>query len=1599
MRKLIRIGSLLLIAIFFGSLMVLPSRAVLSDEDAARKGAEVFEAWNILTYSNYEYMTRDYVSPYRIDVEVHQDDPDWNAALAQWRILTFDIKSELTYAEKEVGYYNTFLFNILYDSQSETLGTSFVSTAADLTSDAQKVGDMIGASTWKKVCSVVSDISGNTAIDLMDTEKAEKYYNALKNSGDLKNAFSVIGDVTKYVKYASTALELVEKLSKIEALLQNTTETAEILSDLCDNCMGNLAMEKALQEYSLLLSGYLSEEKLSDIFISETFAVELGKFAAQEAWKVASSAFAIPAAGQSVGKFSADLLFGTSSVINNYYKIQAMYEFEDLIKAETLECESAFRNNPTPETAKKFIASFKLLYKTYLEGLDCTKEYFKAAMTEGLINKLFHHSKEDDYEKMVKSIESIKSSIQCTLKYIDTESYNFYLDVLSELDEIDGTSVVEDVQIEKLPETVTEPEFEIAFQSVKDEVFRFSDPVIQSDTTLTEDLETYGNYTLKGGTLNLNGHTLTVRGDLTVSGGTLDLNGGTLVVYGDAYISANTNLRYGTLQIEGTLWQTGGALEVNKGQLLIGGDYRFQSASTNSAGDVVYNRVWGTLIMQYNEDLVRIGGSFLTQSDSSNTFSAGTMEIAGDLRQLSFHTSYNNFDSTGSHTVVLNGTKPQNLSFCSSSAHIQNLQVPNPAGVIFSGYMNISSLDNDLSAVSNDISIVALDLNGHSLTLEGDVYIVGVVNLASGTLKIDGTLWQTTGEMKISKGQLLVSGDYRFQAAATNSAGETVYNDVWGSLTMQYDEDLVRIGGSFLTQSGSSNTFSAGTMEIAGDLRQLSFHSSYNNFDSTGSHTVVLNGTKPQNLNFCSSNAHIQNLQVPNPTGVIFSGYINIGSLKDDFSAVSNRVTIVNMDLNGHSLTLEGDVYIVGAVNLASGTLKIDGTLWQTTGEMKISKGQLLVSGDYRFQAAATNSAGETVYNDVWGILTMQYDEDLVRIGGSFLTQSGSVSTLSAGTMEIAGDLRQLSVYANDNNFNSTGTHTVVLNGTGHQTVSFCSTSSRIQNLRLTQDGTHYTFNPDPCWNNLIEVPSISDVEVTGISLSARSHTMTVGQTFQLTAMVHPDNATDPTLTWSTSNPEVVSVTQEGLVTALSEGSAVITATASNGLYRTCAVTINKITSGVLTVGTVNALPGNKVIVPVTVWDNPGFAALRVSIAYDESMLTFVGANAGEALPRGELTAEAEGGICHVLWYDTADADTNGVLFYLEFLVSEQAAMDQESDLNLSYQSGDICTSNHANVDFFTENGAVLVRDIQKGDIYEDGVVDAHDILLLQQHLTGLAAFSDREKTAADLDSSGVVDMKDIVLLAQRLVSISGNQLILQNPAYPDGQFQVCVGDAIFSEDGYADVPVIFSGCPGIAAFRFQIHYDDTFMELVDIQPTDGLGDAFCSNLEDMKRTTTLVTWYSPEDQAIDGTVLTLRFRLKDENLKGLLPVSLSCPGADLCTAALQNLIAEMDYGVIRTVGYSADAQIAAPMVYRDGDSGTLTAPITCSQAVAGEAVRIYAAFYGENGQFLTAWTSEVYQLENGTVELQGILPDYQSVKVFLLADQTLISLCEAAVN
>ena len=83
-------------------------------------------------------------------------------------------------------------------------------------------------------------------------------------------------------------------------------------------------------------------------------------------------------------------------------------------------------------------------------------------------------------------------------------------------------------------------------------------------------------------------------------------------------------------------------------------------------------------------------------------------------------------------------------------------------------------------------------------------------------------------------------------------------------------------------------------------------------------------------------------------------------------------------------------------------------------------------------------------------------------------------------------------------------------------------------------------------------------IRVTSVSLNKTSITLAVDDNETLTATVLPENATNKTVTWGSSDTSVAAVDANGKITAVGLGNATITVTTNDGnKTATCEVNVN----------------------------------------------------------------------------------------------------------------------------------------------------------------------------------------------------------------------------------------------------------------------------------------------------------------------------------------------------------------------------------------------------------------------------------------------------------
>ncbi len=135
----------------------------------------------------------------------------------------------------------------------------------------------------------------------------------------------------------------------------------------------------------------------------------------------------------------------------------------------------------------------------------------------------------------------------------------------------------------------------------------YTDWTVSSNLTLYEN-KTVGNLSVNNGTLNLNGHTLTVK---------------------RLSMSSNIDLSGGTLNVKENVTQMGGVMNIGGGKLLVEGNYEIENPSSRN------KESYGYLKMADVEGCVLVGGNFTTRAYYSHNgyLTAGTLEVKGDFTQ------------------------------------------------------------------------------------------------------------------------------------------------------------------------------------------------------------------------------------------------------------------------------------------------------------------------------------------------------------------------------------------------------------------------------------------------------------------------------------------------------------------------------------------------------------------------------------------------------------------------------------------------------------------------------------------------------------------------------------------------------------------------------------------------------------------------------------------------------------------------------------------------------------------------------------------------------------------------------------------------------
>ncbi len=226
------------------------------------------------------------------------------------------------------------------------------------------------------------------------------------------------------------------------------------------------------------------------------------------------------------------------------------------------------------------------------------------------------------------------------------------------------------------------------------------------------------------------------------------------------------------------------------------------------------------------------------------------------------------------------------------------------------------------------------------------------------------------------------------------------------------------------------------------------------------------------------------------------------------------------------------------------------------------------------------------------------------------------------------------------------------------------------------------------------------------ISLNKTAMSINTGETENLSVNYNPSYTTDnKAITWSSNNPQIVTVSNTGQVMAKTKGTAIITAKVGNySAY--CTVTVNDIIPTGISLDKTN----------ITLTSKNETATLKATVKPDDAKdksIKWSTDNSAVAIVDGNGKVTAVG---------------NGI----------------------------------ATITAMTNSGAksatcVVIVNIQNkiilGDVNNDGFINIQDAVILKKHLAGVLILN-INKTASDINNDGKIDISDAVVLLKHLAGI-----------------------------------------------------------------------------------------------------------------------------------------------------------------------------------------------------------------------------------------------------
>ncbi len=397
-----------------------------------------------LCNSVYEYYIKEELfSPTQSFLQEAYADDKLMAEFALWQAYSLgaDSSSIVNVPVRQKDYYESLIMAIITHTMNENSHN-----IRNLTLKAAQYSDSIldGLRTISGAKDNLELLDKFPNVKAAETKTAIE--SVMSNNPNLQGSDFVTLEVI--LSLSETIFDAADRIAAYHTMISLDNYTKQWLESMYNACDGieNIALKDALFNLKNSSSSFTeavmvdikdTSFRLANWSISTTINVKLTVMASTNPLTTAMLA------GLKLGKTISDICFSASSVFEQFFLLECIYDIQNIARKVTNDSNANFVNSQTKENASTFLYAVDFYFESIINtDINCMSSFLKTLYDGGVLKGLIKwmYGATDDYQEAVNALESLRevrkdnydymvACFKCALDYNYPDTYDHYFTV------------------------------------------------------------------------------------------------------------------------------------------------------------------------------------------------------------------------------------------------------------------------------------------------------------------------------------------------------------------------------------------------------------------------------------------------------------------------------------------------------------------------------------------------------------------------------------------------------------------------------------------------------------------------------------------------------------------------------------------------------------------------------------------------------------------------------------------------------------------------------------------------------------------------------------------------------------------------------------------------------------------------------------------------------------------------------------------------------------------------------------------------------------------------------------------------------------------